>query len=173
VDEEFELSDDAEVPIGRYDFFGVTGMFRSPMGSKLAAVALIEAGSFYDGWKISLTAMPQWGISSSFDLSGMYQLNIVEFPDRGQKFYAHIARLKAIYMLSTKFSASAFIQYNGAIHAVIANFRLRYNPREGNDLYLVYNEVLNTNRYRELPTVPFSTDRAIMIKFSYTFNVKR
>jgi hypothetical protein len=173
VDEEFELSDDAEVPIGRYDFLGVMGMFRSPMGSKLATVALFNAGSFYDGWRISFTAMPLWSVSSSLDLSGMYQFNIVEFPDRGQKFIAHIARLKAIYMLSTKFSASAFIQYNGAIDAVIANFRLRYNPREGNDLYLVYNEVLNTNRYRELPTVPASTGRAIMIKYSYTFNVKK
>ena len=73
-------------------------------------------------------------------------------------------------MLSTKFSATAFIQYNSAIDAVIANIRLRYNPREGIDLYLVYNEGLNTNRYRQDPTVPFTSNRTVMLKYTYTFN---
>ena len=73
-------------------------------------------------------------------------------------------------MPSTKFSATAFIQYNSAADAVIGNIRLRYNPREGNDLYIVYNEALNSNRTREIPNLPFSSGRTILIKYSYTFN---
>ena len=100
----------------------------------------------------------------------MYQVNWIDFPDRDQQFTAHIARLRILSTLSTKFSASAFIQYNSAIHAVIANIQLRYNPREGNDLYLVYNEEINTNRYREVPNLPFTSNRTVMLKYTYTFN---
>jgi len=75
-------------------------------------------------------------------------------------------------MLSTKFSAAVFVQYNSAADAVVANIRIRFNPREGNDLYIVYNEGLNTNRYREIPILPLTASRAIMLKYTYTFNVR-
>ncbi|MCX6565806.1 MAG: hypothetical protein NTW38_05195 [Candidatus Aminicenantes bacterium] len=71
--------------------------------------------------------------------------------------------------LSTKFSAAAFVQYDSAADEVTANLRLRFNPREGNDLYLVVNEGLNTNRLRYSPERPPYGGRAIMVKYSYTF----
>jgi hypothetical protein len=64
------------------------------------------------------------------------------------------------------------VQYNGASGAVIANLRFRYNPREGNDLYIVYNDALNTDRFSEIPTLPYTDSRTILLKYSYTFNVK-
>lgn len=89
------------------------------------------------GWDSSLaTTIPGRSISSSLELTGMYQFNQVEFHDRHQRFIAHIGRLKLLAMFSIKLSASAFIQYNSASDVVITNFRLRYNPSEGNDLYL-------------------------------------
>jgi hypothetical protein len=45
------------------------------------------------------------------------------------------------------------------------------NPREGTDLYLVYNENLNSNRFRELPALPVSACRAILLKYSYAFSL--
>lgn len=72
-------------------------------------------------------------------------------------------------MLNTKCSASAFIQYNSAVDAVVANIRLRYNPREGVDFYLVYNEALNTDRYRDIPILPPTNNRTILLKCTYTF----
>ena len=74
-------------------------------------------------------------------------------------------------MLSTKFSVTAFVQYNSAADKAIANIRFRYNPREGNDLYLVYDEGLNTNRYREDPVLPVTGNRTVMLKYNYTFRL--
>jgi len=71
--------------------------------------------------------------------------------------------------LSTKFSAAAFVQYDGAVDELTANLRLRFNPREGNDLYLVVNDTLNTYRTRGIPHRPPYGSRAILIKYSYTF----
>lgn len=171
VPETFSLSDDAEVPEGKYTFYGLNGVFKTPPGKPIYTVVNLDAGSFYDGWRVSLGLTPKWSISSSLELGGTYQFNQVTFPNREQHFTAHIGLLRVLYMLNTKFSATAFIQYNSAIDAVIANIRLRYNPREGIDLYLVYNEGLNTNRFREDPVLPFTGSRTVLLKYTYTFNI--
>lgn len=167
--ESFELTDDIEIPPGEYIFYGIKGMYETPMGRALSANFNIDAGSFYDGWRATVDVESLWGISPEFSLSGIYQFNRVVFPDRNQELTAHILRARVLATLSTKFSASAFVQYNSAIDAVIANLRIRYNPREGVDLYLVYNEDFNTNRLQEIPTLPYYNSRTIMVKYSYTF----
>jgi hypothetical protein len=55
----------------------------------------------------------------------------------------------------------------------LANVRLRYNPREGNDFYIVYNEGRNTSLDRETPPLPGLDERALLVKYTYTFNVRK
>lgn len=172
VEEEFSLDDEADVPVGQYAFYGLAGELGTPPGRLFEMAVNFDIGSLYDGRRVSFGLQPRWSVSPELRLSGFYQINWIDFPDRNQKFVAHIVRLRALVMLSTKFSATAFIQYNSAADAVVANIRIRFNPREGNDLYIVYNEGLNTNRYREIPTLPYSSSRAIMLKYTYTFNVR-
>ena len=81
--------------------------------------------------------MPSWSISSGLTLTGAYIYSNVIFPERNQHFISHIGRLKALVMFSTKLSLSAFIQYNSAEHLFLSNIRFRYNPREGNDFYIL------------------------------------
>lgn len=167
----FSLSDEVEVPAGEYRYHGITGYLATPMGRLLSTELIFDVGSFYDGWRISFTISPRWSISSDLELQGTYQFNRVEFPDRHQQLSAHIGRVRTSVMFSTKMSVIAFVQYNSAVNKVIANLRFRYNPREGNDLYLVYNEGLNTSRYHEHPVPPFSESRTILLKYTYTFNL--
>lgn len=168
--ESFDLSDSTQILAGQYTFYGLNCQYSTPPGRLFHIMTNLDASSFYDGWRLSLSSTSRWNISSSLELEGTYQINYVTFPGRNQEFTAHIVRLRTIYMLSTKFSATAFVQYNSAIDVVIANIRLRYNPREGNDVYLVYNEGFNTDRCQESPTLPYTSGRTIMIKYSYTFN---
>jgi hypothetical protein len=170
--ESFEISDEVEVPPGEYTFYGVEGYLNTPMGRLFSLIPNFQAGSFYDGWRVSIGSIFSWSLSSVWELSGFYQFNRVEFLDRGQEFTAHLARLRILATFTTKISASAFIQYNGASDIVVANVRIRYNPREGNDLYVVYNHGVNTARYREIPHLPRTDNQAIMIKYSYTFNIQ-
>jgi hypothetical protein len=171
VVEEFELSDETEIPIGKYEYYGVQGMIISPMTKKFYVSINSDAGQFYDGTRLSVSVTPMWNMSPSIELSGMYQFNKIDFKERNQYYSSHIARLKALYMFSIKFSSSAYVQYNSAINAVIANIRLRFNPREGNDFYIVYNEGSNTNLERKLPYLPRLSGRTIMLKYTYTFNL--
>jgi hypothetical protein len=171
VTESFSFSDDADVPIGRYTFYGIVGTFSSQRGSLYNISTTINAGSFYDGRRLTINLNPMANISKHLQLEGMYELNAVEFPDRNQKFIGHIGQLKISAYLNSKFSLISLVQYNSASDKIIANIRFRYNPREGNDLYIVYDEGLNTDRRREIPVLPRSNIRTIILKYSYTFNI--
>ncbi len=167
--EPFELSDGVAVPAGRYTFFNVGGMYQTPYGASLRTGVTLDVGTFYDGNRFSLGLSPGWSVSKHLDLTAEYQYNRVHFPDRAQTFEAHIGRLRVKSNLSTQLSSIAFLQVNTAEHGVVLNFRLRYNPREGSDFYIVYNEGINTNRYRELPVLPRTDTRTVLLKYTYTF----
>ena len=75
------------------------------------------------------------------------RLNRIRFDTRDQSYSSHVARVRTELSFSTSTSAAAFAQYNSAGDVVVLNFRFRYNPSEGNDLYLVWNESLNSDRF--------------------------
>ena len=168
--ESFELSHDVFVPPGRYLFPGLTFTLHTPPGNFLNALLTGDAGRYYDGWRISLGATPTWSGIPDLEIGGMFQYNMVKFPDRGQSFFAPLAQLRVLATLSVQFTASALVQYNGADDTAIANLRLRYNPREGTDVYLVYNEGLNTGSAGKVPVPPYSSGRTLALKSNYTFN---
>jgi hypothetical protein len=74
-------------------------------------------------------------------------------------------------MANTKLSLSALIQYNSVTNSIVSNIRLRYNPGEGNDFYVVFNEGRNTLLGRETPRLPVYNDRTVLLKYTYTFNL--
>ena len=82
---------------------------------------------------------------------------------------AHVGPFRVRAVLNPNLSASAFLQLNSTAEAGLANVRLRYNPREGSDFYLVWNERFNTNRLRTGPARPFTSGRALLAKYTYTF----
>lgn len=61
------------------------------------------------------------------------------------------------------------VQYSSATGNVAANVRIRYNAREGNDLYLVYNDGLNTERSFTDPRPLLSSHRMLLVKHAHTF----
>lgn len=154
-----------------YRYLSFRGSLTTPMSKPFFIMSLLETGQFYDGTRFSLGLKPTWNLSKHFELGGTYNIDYVNFSNRNLKMTNHILGVKALYMLNTKFSANAFIQFNTAVNEIITNFRIRYNPREGNDFYLVINEGRNTNLTREIPNLPVYNSRALMIKYTYTFNL--
>ena len=126
-------------------------------------------GRYYDGWRQSLAVLPTWAISRYLNLSSYVEYNQVGFPSRSQRFDALITRLRVQVTPNTALSLLAFVQTNSAADAVSANVRFRYNPREGTDLYLVYNEGFITDRTVVEPQPPLTDSRTILLKYSVTF----
>jgi hypothetical protein len=169
VTELFSISDDADVPAGKYTFYGIDAEYYPLRGSLYKIGTTVDVGSFYDGRRFTITIRPFAYISKYLQLTGKYQLNAVEFPDRNQKFTGHIGRLKISAFLNSKLPLVSLVQYNSASDKIMTNIRFRYNPREGNDLYIVYDEGLNTDRQREIPVLPRTSIRTILVKYTYTF----
>jgi hypothetical protein len=168
--EPFAVSDRVSVPPGRYTYPGIMFSLQTPPGNLFNTRITGEVGGYYDGWRVSLGANPTWAGIPNLEIGGMLQYNLVRFPTRGQSFFAPLGQLRVQATLSVKFTAGALVQYNGADDTAIANVRLRYNPAEGTDLYLVYNEGLHTSRLGMIPVPPWSSGRALYLKFNYTFN---
>ena len=164
LEHSFALSEEAHIPAGRYTFFQVSASYHTSHTSLVQLRPQIAAGTFFDGSELSLGASPVWYISRHLELSGSYQYARIRFSERSEEFNAHLARLRIGTALNTEISTNTFIQYNSVTHVVSANVRFRYNFREGNDLWLVYN-ITGLTESRGAPM-----DReALLIKYTHTF----
>lgn len=169
--EEFDLAEIAIVPIGEYFYTSATTRFESPTSSPFVVSGELRSGQFYDGEIHSFQVSPVYNISSSLRMDFTYEINRIDFSSRNQQFNTHIARLKALVMFSTKLSVSSFVQYNSLDKLFLGNIRLRFNPKEGNDLFIVYNTDVNGEREGYNPRLPITNEGSILVKYSYTFRL--
>jgi hypothetical protein len=168
----FNLSSRVYVPAGSYRFAQGSLYYTTPTWKTFTAAAILSGGRYYDGWINSLMVMPSLRFAGSWIIDLSYGINQISFRTRDQSLVTHLAGMKVIYMYNTKWTASSYIQYNSLFGRIIWNARLRYNPREGVDLYVVYNDFINTDRTSAVPNLPFSAQRTLLLKLTYTFHVR-
>lgn len=167
----FRISDNIEISPGLYSFFGVRTRFNTPENRKISLGIDFDAGQFYDGTRKGTEIEANFNLSSSFRMETAYEFNALRFPERSgeNSLNIHSVNVKALYMLSTRLSASALVQYVSTEDELITNFRIRYNPREGNDFYIVYNDFRGVNRLNSVPALPSFFGRTVMVKYTHTF----
>ncbi|MBT8336534.1 MAG: carbohydrate binding family 9 domain-containing protein [Gemmatimonadetes bacterium] len=160
----------AEVPAGDYWFHEGRLRIQLPRADLLRGSLNASVGSFYDGNRVGLGIEPAWNQSKYLELSAGYEWNRLAFPDRNVYAHAHLGRLKAQLALDTKISFSGLMQYSNVADLTTFNARFRYHIREGTDLWVVYNEGLNTRRdLADQPRLPLSAGRTVMIKYTHAF----
>jgi len=166
---ELQFPDDISVPEGRYSFVEWETSYNMPSGNLFRGRYQFQVGSFYDGWRYEAGLNPTWNINRFVELGGSYKFTHLEFPDRDQSANIHLVGVQAQIGFNTKVSLNSFVQYNTSAKVVASNARFRYNLSEGNDLWLVYTENLNSDRFRESPALPLSNNRTFLLKYTYTF----
>lgn len=171
VPKAFDLSNSIQIAPKEYINKDISVSYQTPSVNFLNASFSATSGTFYGGNRLSLGITPTYVISKYLTLSGFYQYNHIAF-DNNLAYEAHVGRLKVSTSLNVHLSINAFVQVNSLTNVSAANFRLRYNWKDGNDLYFVYNEGLN-NHGKEDSTLPFSDYRAIIVKYIYTFHLGR
>jgi hypothetical protein len=102
-----------------------------------------------------------------------YQLTALRFASRNQSEEIHLVRMRVRAALDARKSGNAFVQYNSTTDHLDFNIRLRYAFAEGTDLWLVYNEGLDTERTRDLIGVrpPLSLARTVIVKYTHTLGL--
>ncbi len=166
--EALPLAGGITIPVGTYDFYRYQGSYSMAVDKTFRTSATLETGSFYDGWLHSIALTPSWYLSKHIQLSLQYSYNFGEFSDRDEQLNFHIARLNIGTALDRKVSTNALVQYNSAADLFTANVRFRYNFREGQDLWVVFNSGLNTNRNDYVPVLPSINSQSILVKYIHT-----
>ena len=168
----FQLSQNATIPAGDYRYQDISMSYEAPGGWTFRPELNLRLGNFFDGSRIMYGLSTVWNLSKHFEINNEYEYNKVEFPTRNQEFDAHIARFRLKTALNTKLTLNSFIQYNSEVEKTSINARFRYNIAEGDDLWIVYDNVINTQRQQtNLPRLPVSSYQALLIKFTYSFKL--
>jgi hypothetical protein len=156
------------VPAGRHTWRRVSANLFPPSGARFRISLSTSAGEFYDGRQFTASIAPTWSASEHFEIGLDYAHNRLWFDQRDQRLNADILRLRVQAALDARLSATTFVQYNRAADVAVANLRLRYHVSEGRDLYIVYNDRLNTELDAISPELPRSQDRALLVKYVHT-----
>lgn len=176
--EDFRLVRQIYIPVDDYNFFESSFSFNTPDNRRVRNRITLEYGELFDGKRMLMKIDPRWIVNIHLELGGSYQITKLDFPERAGRtstdYTVHLGQLRAQFALNKKLSTSAFIQYSNIDELMGVNMRLRYNFREGQDLWFVYNEAINTMRDQMglgLPRLPVMQNRAILLKYTHTFDM--
>ena len=169
VAQEFKIGN-ATVPVGAYDFADLQVYLSMGAGKKLRTAMDFRSGTYFDGTRTQVILTPTWNVSPHLELGTDYQLSHLEFRTRDEVENVQVARFRIRAALNAQASGNAFVQYNSTTDRLDFNVRLRYAFAEGTDLWLVYNEGLDTDPVRELGQVrsPTSLARTVLLKYTRT-----
>ena len=167
--EPFALSEDAVIPEGEHTFEEFQAAFTPGQNWTFGVGGNVRLGSFFDGTLTSLGVGPVWNVSPHLSLRAEYFHDRADFDDRDERFRAHILRLRSSVSIDARASVNALVQFNSVADLVGGNIRFRYNLSEGHDVWVVWNQQLNTDRDRFEPRLPLAGDHSAVVKYTYTF----
>ena len=169
----FSIGGTATVPAGVYDFADFQVFLRQSAGTRLRTLLDARAGTYFDGTRVQAIVGPTWNLSRHLEVGGEYQVSLLRFDARDEAADIHVARLRVGTALNAALSGNALVQFNSTTDRLDFNVRLRYAFAEGTDLWLVYNEGLDTERGSDFTGVesPLSRFRALILKYSHTFGL--
>jgi hypothetical protein len=158
---------DIEIEPGRYRFAYFDANFQSPSGLPFQIGIKGIGGGYYGGQQLGSELSSSWTLSPHLTLRIEYIYNFIKIEER--TYEPHVARFRLLSALNRSLSAGIFIQYSSDLRQLSSNIRIRYNPSEGTDFYIVYNEGIYTSLEDEFPPHPRTVGRSILLKFNYTF----
>jgi hypothetical protein len=164
---------DVTIPAGRYDFADLQIALSMASGARLRTGLDVRSGTYFDGTRTQVILTPTWNASRWLELGADYQLSVLRFRERKEREDVQVARLRIRTALDAQRSGNAFVQYNSTTGHLDFNVRLRYAFAEGTDLWLVYNEGLDTERTGDLVGTPspLSLSQTFILKYTYTFGL--
>ena len=140
--EPFSVLPDATIPAGDYTFTDVALTAMSNSGRLFSAQATLSAGGFFDGTRRSARADVLWRANYHFSLDLFAEYNRIGLD--GTSFDADLFGGRFKYAFSTKFFASAFVQYNRTTEQLVTNVRFNFIHAPLSDVFLVFSERRDT-----------------------------
>lgn len=162
-----QLAGDIVIPEGQYDFVAVSASFAAPSSFRVSGSGFFSAGEFFDGTIRTGQLAPIVTLTPDAALTLSHTLNRIQ--RASSVTWLALSSAKLEYYFSTTLSISAIGQHNSAADALVGSFRVRFNPRDGEDFYLVVNGDANVDRDRFVPRLPISSRHTVQVKYSRAF----
>ena len=153
------------IPAGDYQNTAAELNFSTFSGRRTSGFGLFNYGAFFDGRQKTLGGGITARFSAHLSVNTGATLNRVRLP--GGTFERTLWITRVNYGLSPSLFGGALIQWNTETNDLDLNLRLDFIHTPGSDLFVVYNESLNTDRERETPR---SNSRAGIVKLTYLFH---
>ncbi|MFL2547113.1 MAG: DUF5916 domain-containing protein [Candidatus Rariloculaceae bacterium] len=162
--EPFEISDGVVIAPGDYEFqrygFEIAGANQRVFAPSFEA----SNGEFFDGDRLELIAGVEWRPNRRLFLGLSYEYNDIELPEGD--FTARLIQINADVAFNARWSWLNLVQYDNESQSAGINSRLRWNPRAGQDLFIVLNHGFSAlGTFRDLE----STQSQFSIKYTQTF----
>ncbi len=160
--EPFEITDGVIIPVGDYR----TRRFFIDAGTSdhrpLNAQINFSGGEFFDGTRTFIGGTVGWRPSSHFNLEAEYGKNMIRLPHGD--FEVNIAVMTLNVLISPSLTWNIVTQWDNVSDTFGLNSRIRWTINPGNDLFLVFNQGVDTS---DGSWRPISSE--ISTKLSWTF----
>jgi hypothetical protein len=169
----FPIGKSITIPSGGYDFADLQVALMMKQGARIRTSADLRAGTYFDGRRAQAILTPTWNVSPHLELGSDYQITALRFDSRNQSENIQVGRLRVRVAADARLSASLVTQYATTTDRLDFNARVRYAFAEGTDLWLVYNEGLDTERGLDPISgrSPLSLGRTLIMKYTHTLTL--
>jgi hypothetical protein len=168
----FTIGKDYQIAAGTYNLDNFKIEFNTNQGRRLRVSLAAGTGTYYGGNQSGFSIAPSWNPSKYLEMRISYSANKIWFVDPAKTIWANIGSLNAIVAYNTQWSLSMLGQYNSLTNKLGLNCRIRFNQKEGNDLFIVFNSVNTVDPDVESvnPLNPVSS-WSLKLKFTHTFRL--
>jgi len=154
LDEDFNIFQDATIPMGKYWFDSFNLYFNSFEGRSYYLELYYGLGKFYNGDINYFTAVTKFNLNKYINLSFSYDRKNIDLSEH--KFSTDEISGRFEYSFNPKLYSSLYGQWNNDNKNVLLNFRIHWIPVIGSDFYLAVNQNISTeNRVIKLKETIF------------------
>ena len=164
LDAPFRIDSNVTIPVGGYGFRDYFLSYSLGQHRKLSGTVSLQRGEFFSG---EITAIGyrrgRIEVTPQVSFEPGVSINRIDLP--GGRFTAKLVTSRVTYTLTPRMFFSGLLQYNSSTDSLSTNVRLRWEYQPGSELFVVYNDVRDT----ELRGSPMLEDRAFVVKFTRLF----
>ncbi|MDH4066115.1 MAG: carbohydrate binding family 9 domain-containing protein [Acidobacteriota bacterium] len=162
LDAPFRIRPDVTIPAGTYRMNEWILTYNTSPGRRLYERLTVSPVEFYGGTRLGLVAAAGVRVSSRLSAEGQFNRNDVKMP--WGSFLVNLSTMRVDYTFSPRMTIRSLTQYNTSTHDLSNNIRFNFIYRPGSDLYIVYNDLVQTG----LPADVFGRkDRQLVVKMTY------
>ncbi len=133
----FTISPGVVIPAGKYSFVEYNAEASTSNQRDLAVGLQLNAGEFYNGDRKRGRIAFEWRPNEHLFMNMSYDVQDITLP--AGDFMVKLVSANVNYAFDAKWSWVNLVQYDNASSTMGLNSRLRWNPKAGEDLYLVVN----------------------------------